>query len=730
MPTTDRRQFLTTTAATLGAAALLPSAVARAGTPPGPPVARTVDAVERRFGLTLPDPYRWMEDARDPDWVPYMRAQNAYARATLDRIAGRAALAKRIGELSGETAITVQIQRAGGRVFVQFRPKGADTYKLYVIDTPEAERRLLVDPDIYKTGAAHMALDWWAASPDGSHAVFGISPSGSELSVARVIHVADGRVLPEALDRAPFGGPSWLPDGSGFFLNRLREGAKRGTPDYYKDSAVWLHRIGTDPATDLRVAARGLDAAVTLDGFDLPFVQAAPGSDQVLLVGAGGVRHANPLWTADLAGVVVGRARWRQVCAVSDEITKVALKGRDLYLVTEKATPFGALIHVDATRPDLASAKVVVPEGARPIEEIVAARDGIYLQLMDGGPNRLQRLGNDGGLTDIAMPFDAGIARDGLFASADTDGLDVRMAGWVQPFAIWRYEPTAPRLTDTGFSPPPALDLSPYFTTRLFATAKDGARVPVSIVARRDTPRDGSAPLWMTAYGSYQISTSPAFTPGFIAFLDAGGVMATAHVRGGGEYGRPWWQAGKGPNKHNTWQDAIACAEALCAAKWTSPGRLTLMGTSAGGIMVGRALTERPDLFAGAVDNVGWVNATRCVAEQNGATNFDEFGFPDREADFKALAEMDAYQHVKDGVNYPAVLVVAGMSDPRVAPWHGGKFAARLQKASASGKPVLLRVDFDAGHGLGSTRTQRDLLQADIFAFTLWRAGKPGYQPV
>ncbi len=543
--------------------------------------------------------------------------------------------------------------------------------------------------------------------------------------------MSDGAILPEAIDRAQNGVAAWLPDGSGFFLTREREGTTPDSTDRDLDMVAWLHRLGTDPSRDIRIAARGLDPAVGLERIDIPTVVTAPGSDQVLLsaFGGGGSRRENPIWTTDLADAIKGRPRWRGVCALEDKITNAVLSGRELYLVSEKTTPLGSVLRVDAAAPDLANARVVVPEGRQSIQAIVAARDAVYLQLMDGGPNRLRRLAPDGRVTDIPMPFDAGVAREGLFASADADGIDVRIAGWVQPSAIWHYGPGASGLTDTGLSPRPAIDLSPYLTTRIFATAKDGTRVPVSIVARRDTPQDGSAPLWMTAYGSYQFSTAPSFTPGFIAFLDAGGVMATAHVRGGGEYGRPWWQAGKGPTKPNTWRDAIACAEALCAAKWTLPGRLTLMGTSAGGIMVGRAITERPDLFAGAVDNVGVVNVTRSEAERNGPPNYPEFGFPDREADFKALAEMDAYQHVRDGVAYPAVLIVAGMSDPRVAPWHGGKFAARLQAANASGKPVLLRVDFDAGHGIGSTRRQRDELLADIFAFTLWRAGKARYQP-
>ncbi|WP_375419617.1 prolyl oligopeptidase family serine peptidase [uncultured Sphingomonas sp.] len=246
----------------------------------------------------------------------------------------------------------------------------------------------------------------------------------------------------------------------------------------------------------------------------------------------------------------------------------------------------------------------------------------------------------------------------------------------------------------------------------------------MSIIAKRGLKRDGRAPALGQCYSSYGVSASPVFSPRFIAFLERGGVMFEVHARGGGEYGAPWWRAGQKANKPNTWRDFIAGCEAVIRDGWTSPATLTIMGTSAGGIAVGNALVERPDLFAGAIDNVGWTNTSRAGVEQNSAPNFPEFGDPSNDTEFRGLVAMDAYQKVKDGVRYPAVLAITGMTDPRVAPWHPAKFAARLQKASTGG-PVLLRVTFDAGHGLGSTRQQSDAQWADIFAFVLSTARAP-----
>jgi prolyl oligopeptidase len=258
--------------------------------------------------------------------------------------------------------------------------------------------------------------------------------------------------------------------------------------------------------------------------------------------------------------------------------------------------------------------------------------------------------------------------------------------------------------------------------------------VPLSIVARKGMKHDGRNPTLVNAYGAYQISMTPYFNSRGVAFLEQGGVLAYAHVRGGGEYGKRWWKAGQKISKPNTWRDLIDCCEELIRQKWTSTKRLTIQGGSAGGITVGRALTERPDLFTAVISNVGVSNALRAEFSQNGPPNIDEFGTVKERAGFLALKQMDAYSAVRDGVRYPAVLLTTGITDPRVEPWQAAKMAARLQEAERSLKPaarnpVLLRVDFDAGHGIGSTRQQADAERADEYAFALWRSGAPRFQP-
>jgi prolyl oligopeptidase len=295
----------------------------------------------------------------------------------------------------------------------------------------------------------------------------------------------------------------------------------------------------------------------------------------------------------------------------------------------------------------------------------------------------------------------------------------IGLSGWLDPAAVWSVSADG-AVADTGLTPRPPVDVSAYEAKRFFATAKDGTQIPYSLIYKKGLKLDGRAPTWISAYGSYGAAAyTPSFAGRTLALIDAGAIVGYANVRGGGEYGREWHKAGQLANKPNTWHDLIAVCEDLCKKKFTSPQHLAIGGRSAGGIAVGRAMTERPDLFAAVVDGVGWSNPLRYVAEQNGFAEEPEWGAISEPAGYRALKSIDSYHAVKDGTRYPAVLLTTGVTDPRVAPFHVGKMAARLQAATRSGKPILLRVDFDAGHGVGSTRAQQDEEAADTYAFLL-----------
>ena len=714
----DRRKFIGGGATFIATPLLLPGVLrAAGGAPPGVPPAPVapVEVVhDTYFGQTLSDPYRWMENPRDPRWLPYLRAENRHARAILDALPGRRGLLKRITALSGDNANTLDVQRAGGMSFYEQRPLGANNNKLFV-RSAAGIGRLLIDPTLHDTAASHVSLDWWRASPRGRYVVYGLSQNGSENSVLHVLRVSDGKDLPERIANTETAAPSWLDDESGFFYNLLT--AAVGSPERYLDSEARWHRIGTDPAHDPLLMKRGLVAGIDYDRIQSPSISTTVGSRYAVLQLVD-VRPEFRAYLAPLKEVLAGTAKWLRICTFEDEITDLSLDGDDLYLLANHGAPRGRLLRTAATAPNLGTAALVVPQGKDVIEHIALAHDGLYLSIMDGGISHLRRLARDGTLSDIQLPFEG--ALKGVFAQPEESGVLVSLTGWLQPASIYQVS-AAGTVADAGITPMVDIDLSPYETRRLFATAKDGAKIPYTLVLRKDLHPDGATPTWISAYGSYGISYTPAFAPRTLALLDAGVIVGYANVRGGGEYGREWHRAGQLQNKPNTWRDLIAVCEDVIARKYTAARHLGIGGRSAGGITVGRALTERPDLFAAVIDGVGWSNPLRYVSEQDSYGEEPEWGAIADRAGYESLKLIDSYQAVRDGTPYPAVLLTTGVTDPRVAPFHVGKMTARLQAASSSGKPVLLRVDFDAGHGIGSTRAQADREAADTYAFLLWQ---------
>jgi prolyl oligopeptidase len=696
---------------------------AMSDSPPAPPapVARLDPVTDTYFGEQVVDRYRWMENDKDPAWLPYLKAQNDHTRAILDALPNREAMLKRIQQLSGDLAVPGRVQRAGGRLFFQQRPAGANNFKLFVVEN--GSTRVLIDPTSLDTATSHMSLDWWLASDDGKKLVYGLSKDGSEDSVLQIMEVKTGTILPERIPNTENAGPAWLPDGSGFFYTQLT--GKVDTPERYLDARARFHRLGTDPMLDPILMERGKDPTVAFEKIQLPTISTEEGSDRALL-SLSDVRSEFRLLVAPLADVLAGKAKWQPVVDFADEVTDVRIDGGTLYLLANRDHPRGRLVKTSATQPNFATATEVVPESEVVLQGMERAKDGFYLRAMDGGVSRLKRLDPSGKLSDIPLPFDGTLSV--LAADRATPGAIVGLSGWLTPTGIWAVDAMG-KLSDTGLIAKPAIDTSAYTTERRFALAKDGTKIPYSLIYKKGLKRDGNNPVFMSAYGSYGLSAyTPAFAGRSLALIDQGFIVGYANVRGGGEFGRQWHRDGQLENKPNTWRDLIAVCEDMITNKYTTSARLTIGGRSAGGITVGRAITERPDLFAAAISGVGWHNPLRYVAEQNGYGEEPEWGAISDPAGYRALKTIDSYQAVADHTRYPAVLLTTGVTDPRVAPFHPAKMTARLQAATASGKPILLRVDYDAGHGIGSTRAQQDREALDTFAFLIWQTSPSATQ--
>jgi len=697
---------------------------ATAPAPPPPPAVRNVTTVY--YGVSVPDPYRYFEDSKDPGLANYFREQSSYTRQILDALPGREALAKRIAQLDNGNESLDTVRIVGSYYFYLKRAAGANTTKLYRRRIAGGPERLVFDPDTFaRSPMQHYTFDYYSISPDGRYAAIGTAEGGSENTVLHVVDVRDGRLLSDVIERAVYLDPQWLSDSRSFYYFRTPD-LGPNAPQSARDTqgVVRLHVLGRSPDLDPAIFGYGLSAAIPFAPEDAAIVNVSPRTTWAVAAIYHGVQNEIALYAAPASQAINGHAPWRKIVGYEDDVTAFEVVNNTLYLSSHLNASRHRILAVDLRNPSLANAREAVAQSRSVIEALSLAADGIYLQDLDGGISKLRRLainsdGTPGKITDIALPFAGTIsetATDPLRAGATFD-----MQSWTKS-PLWYRVSSTNSVSDTGLRKKSAVDYSGIMAREVFAQSSDGTKVPLSIVMRANTALDGTNRALVDGYGAYGISISPAFSPTRLAWLERGGIFAECHVRGGGEFGEDWHFAAHIATKQRTIDDFIACARYLLDNRYTTSARLAGSGTSAGGVTIGNAIVQHPELFAAALDVVGDTNPTRDEFAEGGPANIPEFGSVTDPVGFKALYETDPYIHIRDGVAYPAVLAITGANDPRVAPWIVAKFAARLQAATSSGKPVLLRVDYDAGHGnLGASRAQTQSLITDEYAFLLWQ---------
>ena len=698
----------------------------------GPPVAPVRPVTETYFGTPVVDPYRYLEDLKDPAVQAYMKAQAAYTQDVLAKIPGREALLDRIHALGNADTRRGSVVRRGQRFFYLLSEPGAQQPKLMVRDGLDGAERPLIDPGTMGQGSAtHYALDYFAPSWDGRYVAYGLSTGGSEASTLHVLDTTTGRDLAEHVARAHGSVVSWRPDNRSFFYFKFNP-VTRDTPasETEYNARTFLHVLGQseDGEGDAVVFGRGVSKLDVPEG-QATYVLASPGSAYAVAA-ANHNLDDNPstYYVAPLATVTGAATPWKKFADVDDGISEVLLRGDTLYYLSRKDASHFRILSTPLARPDVKHPRVVVAESAAIITNFRLAEDGIYYRARDGVNSKLIRVGFDGSNPHpVPLPFEGNVF--GPTTDPRVPGAIYNIQSWSKPPETLAYDPATDRSTDTGLVPPSKVDASQLESKEVLVTSYDGTQVPLSIVYRKGMVLDGSHPTILDGYGSYGVVSESYFSAISIAWIERGGIFATAHVRGGGEYGEDWHRAGMMNTKINTVLDFIACGQYLVDQHYTTSGKLGGEGGSAGGITVGGGMTWRPDLFGVILDVVGISDTLRAETEPNGPPNVSEFGSTKTEAGFHGLYAMGAYEHVRDGVAYPAVMFVTGANDPRVAPWHMTKMAARLQAATSSGKPVLLRIDYDAGHGIGSNRSQREQTLADEWSFAFWQMGEAGFQP-
>jgi prolyl oligopeptidase len=703
-----------------------------------PPVAPVKVVTDTYHGVSIADPYRYMEDFNSAAVQEWVKGQADFADKTLHSLPGRDDLLARIAELDSGAPFTLfDITRhPSGDLFYFKQLAGEDVAKVYRRDGKTGQERLLIDPETFPKSHAeqHFTISFYRVSPDGSKLLYGFAASGSEQTSLKIFDRVAGRDLADVIDRleSDYAPPNWLPDGKSFVYSRRRNLAADAPPaDGYKFTQAFKHTLGDDPAKAAAIFAQGAPGSPAMGEMDFPAVIITPGSTWAL----GQIKHGDEtdisLYAMPLESLGLRQATWIKVCDRTDLVTDFDVRGDEIYLLTARDAPRFQVVRTSLREPNLLAATVVVPGGEYVVKSLAVAQDALYAGVLDGVPSKVFRVAYERNArpTPVELPADEGSGTV-VAARPDMPGAFIRTSSWTRAGRLYRYHAGARELIDTALLPQGKFDAPDWLTSsELMAPSHDGVQVPLSVIHRRDLRLDGANPTLLSGYGAYGAAASPQYNPVQLAWLERGGILAVAHVRGGGAFGKPWHHAGRKRTKPNTWKDFIACAEHLVNAGYTSPQRLAGKGGSAGGILIGRAITERPDLFAAAHISVGCTDMLRFETTMNGPPNVPEFGAVSNEQEFRGLLAMSTFHHIRDGVTYPAVLLTHGINDPRVEPWESAKTTARFQAATASGKPVLFRVDYHSGHGIGSTRTQRQEETADAWSFLLWQLGDESFQP-
>lgn len=698
--------------------------------PPLPPKS----VVDTHWGVQVEDPYRYLENTGDPDVQKYMRAQADAAAAILAKIPARDRMLARIMEIDASTPAVVSVVRrdARGAIFFLKREANENQYKLYWRENDTAQPVLLVDPEVEAKGkGVPHAIGEFAPSRDGKLLAYTISAAGREIGELRVIDVATLNEVVPAVDRIWGGAVNWLDDGSGFLYIRMAEGYdKRPRAERYLDSRTWLRRLA-EPANDIAVFGSGLHPEVDIERSASGAVAAIPEHGIAAAVVWHGVDPNRSLYVAPLDGLMAGKPKWRKVFDRSALVASATYGGGYLYMMSAKEAPRFKLLRTRLPEADLAKADTLIPPGDAVLTEISGAREGLYVTRREGGvTKKLYRLAHaaDAKLEPVGLPFEGEVdIRD---THPHRDGALLRIGGWTRVPKYYSLGARDARPADMRLVEPGKYDAPTGIVAReVKVKSHDGVEVPVSIISRADIKLDGRSPAMLYGYGAYGFVENPAWRPAWLAWLEQGGVMAMAHVRGGGIYGDAWRRAGWKTTKPNTWKDGIAAAEWLVANGYTSRERLSIYGGSAGGVFVGRAITDRPDLFSAAVIAVGNTDSVRSETRANGVGNIPEYGTVTREDEFRGLLAMSTYANIKSGAKYPAVMFEHGVNDPRVDVWMTLKTGTRLAAANGGARPVLMRLEYDAGHGVGATQAQTQARTADRYSFLLWQAGVAEFQP-
>jgi len=675
------------------------------------PQARRGDQVDDYHGTKVADPYRWLEDTDSRETHAWVEAENKVTFAYLDQIPYRQAIHERLTKLWNYERFTVPHQE-GGRYFFEHNDGLQNQNVLLVAESLNAEPRVLLDPNTLSTDGT-VALSGTAMSDDGKLMAYGIATSGSDWNEWHVRDIDTGKDLADDLKWVKFSGASWSKDNKGFFYSRYDEpkGAALREANYFHK--LYYHRLGTVQSEDKLIYERpdnkelGFSGNVTDDGHYL------------IITVWQGTSPKNRLYYKDLTQPD------SEVVKLLDDFDAqyqfIDNDGPEFWFQTDLDAPRGRIIAIDTRHPERANWKTIVPQSADKLD-FSNVVDNVFLLGYLKDARTEVRVYNLSGthLRDVDLP---GIGTAVGFGGKRKDKETFyAFTSFISPTTIYRYDPQAGK-SSVFRQPKVDFDASLYETKQVFYNSKDGTRVPMFLTYKKGIKLDGQNPTLLYAYGGFDISLTPFFSVSNLVWLEMGGIYAQPNLRGGGEYGEEWHQAGMKLKKQNVFDDFIAAAEWLIANKYTSTPKLAIRGGSNGGLLIGACITQRPDLYGAALPEVGVMDMLRFHKFTIGWAWTSDYGSSDDPAEFKALYAYSPLHNLKPGTKYPPTLIATSDHDDRVVPGHSFKFAATMQADQAGPAPVLIRIETKAGHGAGKSITKLIDETADTWAFVAYNLG-------
>lgn len=698
-----------------------------------PSKAPSVPATDDYYGIKIEDKYRNLEDLKNEQTLNWMKGQADYTNSILGSIPGRQHIIDELTSINNRATESIgglAILDDGTYIYLKSTPNDQIS-KLYKRNGLKGKESLIFDPETYqKNGKDVYSVSSFSANKSGKLIAINISKNGGEMSEMFLMDLTNKKILPEKFDRLRFGGANWLKDGNSFIY------IQSPTEDVHDmnaqmDIVTKIHIVGSDVSQDKTLFTKAMYPELNIANEEIPFVSYDIDSNLLFFMPYT-VDQNQKVYIAPGSDLNQKKINWKLLTDRKDEVKNFILSDKDIYMYTTLNAPKFKVIKTSIANPNVATATLVIPESSDSnLNSPIVTKDGIfYTRTKNGVESKLYFTDFEGKKhREIATPKKAATISVTARAPKFSD-VWISTTGWTTKGERYRYDLKKNTFTREQLS---TIIEYPEFENfdveELMVKSYDGVEVPLSIIYKKGIKKDKNNPVLFYGYGAYGASITPSFNTQLLLWVERGGILAVAHVRGGGELGEKWHLAGQKTTKQNTWKDVIACTEYMINQGYTNPTKTAIYSRSAGGIFVGRAMTERPDLYAVAIPGVGMMNTVRSENTPNGPANIAEFGSMKIEPEAKALIEMDSYVHLKDGVKYPATLTTAGFNDPRIIAWMPAKFAARLLEANASNKPTLLKVDYEAGHFGGASKTKSYEEIADVLSFAFWQVGHPDFQP-